>query len=149
VSDSREGVGTAPYGQESVGSAGQESVGEAPAKKKFSFVRTLGALLVAGVIAVGGWFFSRDDAVNAKAGDCFKAYVGTTDIKTENLIVDCTSADAKFKVLGIVPNKTYAQAQSEEDLCAAWATTDDGLWLSDGADENGPGKVICLQTLTK
>jgi hypothetical protein len=143
VSESIGTAGSAPTGQETIGSAA------APAKKKFSLVRTIGALVVAGVVALGGWWFSRDDATNAKAGDCFKAYVGTENIKTEDMIVDCTSADAKYKVVGIVANKTYAQAQSEDGLCAAWPTTDDGLWLADGKNESGPGKVICLETIKK
>lgn len=140
MSESIGTAGSAPTGQEAIGSAA------APAKKKFSFVRTFAGLLIFGVVALGGWWFSRDDVQNAKVGDCMPASVmdNSTDTLNGENKVDCNSAEANQKVVGIVNSKTRAEfdADQEGTMCAAFPTAESVLWIG---EQGKAGTVFCLE----
>jgi hypothetical protein len=91
-------------------------------------------LVVVGGIAAAGWYFSRDAANNAKVGDCVQQQ-GSDDLK----VVDCGSADADFKVVGRVEDKT--QSEASQGACDGFADAEQAYW------EGEPGKkglVLCL-----
>jgi hypothetical protein len=146
--------GQAPQGQ--FGQAPQGQFGapppgypQPPAPKKRSKARLvvpLISIVVLVVIAVVVFFASKSNPSNAKVGDCLKgsAITSTTaqdagDVK----IVDCASADAKYKVVGKVDNKTRSQFSTDDTICqpfvSAGATT--ALW---GQTSGSKGFVLCL-----
>lgn len=92
-------------------------------------------VVVGGLVALG-IFLNRDAASSAKVGDCV-SQEGSDDLK----VVKCDSADADFKVVGRVEDKT----QTEAGLNAC------GPFVEQGAEqaywEGEPGKkglVLCL-----
>lgn len=145
MADSRESIGTAPTGQEAVGEA------EAPAKKSSSFLRKFGGILLAAVLGLGYWFFfGKDNVENAKVGDCMPAAVAEAGRSSLTGVdkVDCTAAEAAFKVVGIVKGKTSAQfdADTEGTVCSPYPTWKNALWIG---EEGKSGDVFCLEPVTK
>jgi hypothetical protein len=141
VSDSSENVGTAPTGQESIGAA------DAPVKKKNSFLRTFGGIIFVAILGLGYWFFvGRNSVDNAKVGDCMPAKVADAQMTSLDGVskVDCTSAEAAFKVLGIVNGKTSAEfdADKQGTMCAPWPTWENALW---SGEKDKAGDVFCLE----
>ena len=65
-----------------------------------------------------------------------------TDIK----IVSCTASDAKYKVVGIVPNKTESQFNVDDHLCDPYPTAVSALWQG---RTGGSGSVLCLADAKK
>jgi hypothetical protein len=138
-----------PYGNEAVGQA--PGFGPPPAygppaeppKKKSPLPGIIITVVVLIAGAVGFFFLNRDNAVNAKVGDCLPASALTetlsdaSDLKT----VDCAGADAKYSVVGVVENKTSAQFQADDNLCQAFPTAESVLWLG---ETGKAGKVFCL-----
>jgi hypothetical protein len=150
----QQSFGQAPPGQGSFGAApppaqpgqpgqpGQPVPGvpdePAPVKKKSGLVRVVVTLVVIGAIAAGGWWFTRDNAVNAQVGDCL---AGTTpeELNADKLKkVDCTQSDAGFKVVERVENKTEAEANS-----ACTESTED-RWVFWSGESGKSGTVLCL-----
>jgi len=153
--------GQAPQGQ--FGPAPQGQFGQAPPPppgyptpappKKRGVARVVVpvvSVVVLGVIAVVVFLASRSSPVNAKVGDCLKggAITSTTaqdagDVK----IVSCTSADAKYKVVGKVDHKTKTDFSNDDAICTpyvnAGATT--ALW---GQTSGNNGFVLCLADVT-
>jgi hypothetical protein len=148
--------GQAPQGQGQFGPAPQGQFGApppgyppAPPPKKKRAARVvvpIVSVVVLGVIAVVVFIASKSSPSHAKVGDCLKgsAITSTTaqdagDVK----IVNCTSADAKYKVVGKVDNKTRTQFSSDDTICqpyvSAGATT--ALW---GQSSGENGFVLCL-----
>jgi hypothetical protein len=93
-------------------------------------------LVVVGGLAAAGWYFSRDAANKANVGDCVQQQ-GSDDLK----VVDCASADADYKVVGRVEDKT----QTEASLGACDDFTDQGAESAYWEGESGKkGLVLCL-----
>jgi len=110
---------------------------EQPKKKRGGLVRLGIILLVVAAIGVGGWLFTRKNAVNANVGDCL---AGTTpqELNADNLkIVPCTQSDAHFKVVQKGDNKTEANAESA-------CTTADYKWVFWSGEPGKSGTVLCL-----
>lgn len=153
MSDQNPSTPVPPQPQQSFGAVpgGQESAGQAPAapapaeeapKKKSGVGRFLIWIVVVAVIAGVGWYLSRDNAVNAKVGDCLG---GTTaaELDADNLkIVECTAADAGFKVVQAVPDKLFAEAEA---ACTE-PSTEFYFW---SGKEGQKGNVLCLATNAK
>jgi hypothetical protein len=146
--------GQAPQGQ--FGPAPQGQFGapppgypQPPAPKKRGAARIvvpIVSVVVLGVIAVVVLIASRSSPSHAKVGDCLKgsAITSTTAQDAgEVKIVACTSADAKYKVVGKVDNKTRTQFSTDDAICqpyvSAGATT--ALW---GQTSGEKGFVLCL-----
>ncbi|WP_432824956.1 LppU/SCO3897 family protein [Dactylosporangium sp. CA-092794] len=95
-------------------------------------------LVVLAVLGGLGWFFSRDAAGNAKAGDCLHQ-TGENSVK----IVDCTSADADFTVLGKVADKDEIESTiGISSVCDPWPDTTSVYWEG---EQGKKGDVLCLQ----
>ncbi|MFJ5774757.1 hypothetical protein [Streptomyces sp. NPDC093094] len=93
-------------------------------------------IAVVGAI-IGGWIASRDDADQAKVGDCLKSASSSSD-RME--VVDCTSSEAESKVLKKIDGHfTSFSAETEcrkvKEATSFYAETGDGaeflLCLSD------------------
>jgi hypothetical protein len=145
----QQSFGEAPGGAESFGSAPQPPGGPAPAdqtapkKKKNPLPRIIIGVVVAVVVLAGVWYFSRDDAVKAEVGQCL---AGTTpsELDADKLkIVDCSAADAGFKVVQRVEGKNYA----ESDGACTDAATEFVFWS--GKDKAKAGTTLCLARATK
>jgi hypothetical protein len=138
-------------GQPGPGQPGQPGPGEpgqpgqplpaaepAPKKKKSGLVRVVVVLVVLAALGVGGWWFTRGDAVNAQVGDCL---AGTTpeEMDASKLKkVECSASDAPFKVVERVENKTEAEANS-----ACTESTED-RWVFWSGETGKSGTVLCL-----
>jgi hypothetical protein len=100
----------------------------------------LGVVAVAAVVGIGtsaGWF--GDGA--PKVGDC----VHTTGATSFD-VVDCGKAGAEYKIAGIDTTKrTYDAFQSDDTVCAAFASSEEALWVGD--DKASPGTVYCAEPL--
>jgi hypothetical protein len=96
-------------------------------------------------------FFARNGlpgsgtASKANVGDCLsgKSIDKSNDkFQETNLeIVKCADADAKYKVVGKVENKT--QGQATDDVCKPFTGAEIVYWEG---RENEKGTVLCLQT---
>lgn len=62
-----------------------------------SYIRIGGAVLVV-IIAIGGWYASRDDADTASVGDCMHAGNPNDASNPDLEVVDCSSPKAEYKV---------------------------------------------------
>jgi hypothetical protein len=111
-----------------------------PVSKFKKFLKIGGIVVVVGVVILGviGYFTSKDDATNAKTGDCI------TNLKSKKdkpKIVNCEETSATWKVLEKYGNTTDTKKCDADDLVAR------GAMLSlqwKGGDE----AVLCL-TLTQ
>jgi hypothetical protein len=115
----------------------QPATPPAPAKsnvKKWGSIA--GAVVVAGGLAafrLTGGFGAGDPSV----GDCVQMQ-GETDFE----VVDCTSADAEYKVVGIdEKEQTFADSQNDPETCAKFPEWEVALWIGDTITE--PGTTYC------
>jgi hypothetical protein len=129
-----------------------------PPAKKGGAGRIIG--IIVGVVVVlllavcGGaaWFTfnkAKSDPANATVGDCLAGdTMDSTEAKEVNNIkkVECTSADAKYKVIGIVANKTEAQFNIDQDICKAYPSAASALWQG---TKGQSGSVLCLEPIKK
>jgi hypothetical protein len=89
-------------------------------------------------------------ARTAQAGECVvdKNAPGQASTPADNddaklRVVPCDSPEAAFKVVGVVSNKTQAEADAS-DVCSAYADTDFVYWEG---YVGRAGLVLCLQDL--
>jgi hypothetical protein len=137
-------------GDEGVGGAGDEGVGEEqPSSRRTWWLIGGGIVAVLAVLlAVAGYRYvaTKDDATTAAPGDCLTALHGTDHIDISNTKVDCGDSAAAFKVLGIVADVHYADANGS--TCAKWSAANvPPIWIANSTDIKGPGKVVCLQAI--
>jgi hypothetical protein len=92
-------------------------------------------LIVVGVVV--GVAKSASNAGSAAVGDCLDD-AGAEHVRT----VDCGSADAKYKVLGVVEDKT--QIQAGITACDAYPSTTAYFWQGPDTGVDAKGKVLCL-----
>ncbi|MEU7870411.1 hypothetical protein [Dactylosporangium sp. NPDC049140] len=107
-----------------------------PAKKGIKIPRLVISLVVLVVLGGVGWYLSRDDALNAKVGDCLHRKGGN-----DLAIVKCDSADANFTVLGRVESKTESEA-SADGVCDQWADATNTYWEGKSGQK---GTLLCLK----
>ena len=100
------------------------------------WLRVGGPLLVAVVVGIGsttGWFGLTDP----KVGDCVQMK-GETSFD----VVDCGSAKAEYKIVGIdKKDRTWAEMNSDDSVCAAFDSWEVALWVGDA--ETDPGTIYC------
>jgi hypothetical protein len=87
---------------------------------------------------------------NAKVGDCMPASVmneANTSVDGAKL-VDCTSAEADQRVVGIVSGKKESEVTPEAavDLCAPYPTAESFVWIGRSGKA---GDVFCLEPVKK
>ncbi|MEV6926676.1 hypothetical protein AB0M46_19535 [Dactylosporangium sp. NPDC051485] len=114
----------------------QQPVAPQPAKKGFKVPRLVISLVVLVVLGGVGWYLSRDDALNAKVGDCLHQK-GANDLS----IVKCDTADANFTVLGRVEDKTESEVDAK-GVCDQWDATTATYWEGKKGQK---GTVLCLK----
>jgi hypothetical protein len=139
---------SAPF--ESAGGAptGDETVGQAPAKKKFSIVRIAVPIAIVVVLLAVGWWFQRDRVQDAKVGDCLpqsaltEKMTDASDTKT----VECSSDKAVVKIVGIEHNKKSDGLENDVNTCKDFPTADQFLWLG---EPGKAGDVFCLEPISK
>jgi hypothetical protein len=146
----QQSFGEAPRDAESFGSAPpspegstQDQQDQVAPKKKSPLPRIIIFVVIAIVVAAGAWYFSRDDAVKAEVGQCL---AGTTpsELDADKLkIVDCSAADAGFKVVQRVEGKNYA----DSDGACTDAATEFVFWS--GEDKAKAGTTLCLARAAK
>jgi hypothetical protein len=124
----------------------------APVRKrsKGRLIVSIVGLLVVVVLGIVGYVASQKDVVNAKVGSCIDPATSTSSTTTQDAsgakIVDCTSANAKFVVVGIVENKTKADFESKStDPCAAFPKTTAALWWTTNKGSTASGSILCLE----
>ena len=61
-------------------------------------------------------------------------------------IVPCTASDAKYKVVGVVANKTEVQFDADDNICDPYPTAVSALWQG---RSGGSGSVLCLADAKK
>jgi len=112
-------------------------------------VAVVGALLL--LCCIGGFFVFRgvlggDSLADAKQGDCLKGKVadGSSDqFKEADLeLVECSDSAATYVVEGRVTGKTQTQAQTDDQVCAAFKDADTVFWIG---PEGEKGTVLCLK----
>jgi len=103
---------------------GPDGATPAPPKKKTPvWVRPVAILAGIALIAGLAWFFNRESVQNAEVGDCIQV-----ESETEFNIVDCTAAEAGFKVLAVedgfgtctdpdVDSKIYTKSGDAKSWC--------------------------------
>jgi hypothetical protein len=105
--------------------------------------RKIGGIIVAVLILAGiagfSWFMSRDDATNAKVGDCLKQ-TGDNSVQ----VVDCSDSEATLKVVGRVEDKT--QIEGQLSACDGVEGTESSYWEGKQGEK---GLVLCLAKNTK
>jgi hypothetical protein len=109
-------------------------------------------LICGGVFALFGSKFVdsvKHDPANAKVGNCLAGdkLDSTTAQKVNNVkVVDCTSTDANYKVVGIVPNKTQTDFDTDNTICKDYPTAESALWQG---SPGSSGSVLCLEPVKK
>ncbi len=103
-----------------------------PARGPAGPVTVLALALAIGLAGCGG-----GGGANGKYGDCAKDGTGTDDVT----IVPCSSADAKYKIVGAEEGIVSSSANLS---CQKYKTATKSLWFGKSGSY---GRVICLQEL--
>ena len=108
-------------------------------------------LLIAICVGAGALLLNKakSDPANAKVGNCLAGETmdSTTAKPVSNIkVVDCTATDAKYKVVGVVDNKTESDFNADNNICKAYPTAESALWQGTSGK---PGSVLCLQPVKK
>jgi len=116
-----------------------------PRRAKKIILSIVSVLVVIGIVAVAKVGLREvidrvtGNTTKAVAGDCVTDAQSADDMK----VVDCTAADAAYKVAGVGEDKTQAEAN---DVCAQFATAEDYLFLYEGTlSDTTKGRVLCLE----
>ncbi|WP_433390075.1 LppU/SCO3897 family protein [Micromonospora sp. KLBMP9576] len=108
-------------------------------------------LVVAGLkFGIGsaiGNFFNKDETAEAKVGDCIAELpeaIGTEQKKVDGAkVVECTSTDAVYNVVGRVEGQTAEQARSGE-ACAQYLKADQDGYVFSSIEPGKTGYLLCL-----
>jgi hypothetical protein len=113
----------------------------------------VGAVVLLLILCVGGAVLvfnnAKHDAANAKVGNCLEGEKldSTTAKQVNNIkIVDCNSSTANYKVVGVVPNKTEAEFDANDQICKDFPTAESALWQG---TQGKSGSVLCLEPIKK
>ncbi|WP_144121881.1 LppU/SCO3897 family protein [Catellatospora sichuanensis] len=102
---------------------------------------------VVGLVVLGGgylgWQYLSGDLAIAKVGDCVNDFKVVDDAK----VVDCTSADAANKVVGVIDGVSESDfTAKQQTLCAAYPTWEQIVWIG---KKGGSGDSWCLEPIKK
>ncbi|PWR05345.1 hypothetical protein DKT68_27545 [Micromonospora acroterricola] len=124
------------------------------AKKALGIVGAILAIVVVAGLKFGlattiGNFLDKDETAAAKAGDCIAELPEVTGTEEEEVdgakVVECTSTDAAYNVVGRVDGQTEAQAKAGTACDQFLKEGDEGYVFYSIA----PGKTGYLLCLTK
>jgi len=100
----------------------------------------IGVGVLAAIAFAVFWFMGRDDADTAKVGDCLKN--SGNDINPDLQVVDCSGAEAAFKVVSVHDDTT------DREICQGKA--DIGYYeQTSGRRSSGKSFVLCLNEIKK
>ncbi|GAA4597695.1 hypothetical protein BJY16_002444 [Actinoplanes octamycinicus] len=116
----------------------------APKKSKLKSILGVVAVIVVGIaIKLGlGTVLSSDPTEKAKVGDCISVNTALKDeaSDTDAKIVDCSSSDAKFTVIGRVEGVSDVNSTACDKF---FKEGDEGAVLS---SDKGKGYLLCVKT---
>ncbi|MFG3419500.1 hypothetical protein ACIBTZ_14105 [Micromonospora sp. NPDC049460] len=121
-------------------------------KKVLGIVGAIVAFLVVAGLKFGvgsaiGNFLNKDETADAKVGDCIAELPEVTGTKEEEVdgakVVECTSTDAVYNVVGRVDGQTEAQARSGE-ACEQYIKEDQDGYVFYSIEPGKTGYLLCL-----
>jgi hypothetical protein len=96
--------------------------------------------------AIGG-YFNKDETADAKAGDCIAELPEVTGTGQEKVdgakVVECTSTDAAYTVVGRVNDQSEAQAKAGT-ACDSFFQNDEEGYIFSSIEPGKSGYVLCL-----
>ncbi|MET8119142.1 hypothetical protein [Micromonospora sp. NPDC005189] len=122
------------------------------AKKALGIVGAILAIVVVaglkfGVASAIGNYFNKDETAAAKAGDCIAELPEVTGTEQEEVdgakVVECTSTDAAYNVVGRVDDQTEAQAKADT-ACNQYLKEDEEGYIFSSIEPGKTGYVLCL-----
>lgn len=130
---------------------------EAPpsaATKKSSARKVLGIVgVIVAILIVGGLkfglrsFFTEDKTAEAKVGDCIAELPDIAEGQEEDAsdakVVECTSTDATYNVVGRVDGQTEAQAK-DGAACEQYIKEDEDGYFIYNIKPGSTGYLLCL-----
>jgi hypothetical protein len=102
-------------------------------------------LLIGGGVFVYKYMSGNITAKTPTVGECVTAAKSDKDVENVET-VDCGSAQAADKVVGVLADKTEAQANvQDEDTfeCRIFPTTQTWIWM-ESSKGSGKGTILCL-----
>ncbi|MEU8410284.1 hypothetical protein AB0C19_29135 [Micromonospora sp. NPDC048842] len=122
------------------------------AKKAIGIVGAIVVVLVIaglkfGVASAIGNYFNKDETAAAKTGDCIAELPEVTGTEQEEVdgakVVECTSTDAAYNVVGRVDGQTEAQAKADTTCTQFFKEGQEGYIFS-SIEPGKTGYVLCL-----
>ncbi|MET8082686.1 hypothetical protein [Micromonospora sp. NPDC005194] len=100
-----------------------------------------------GLGAAIGNFLNKDETADAKAGDCIAELPEIKGDKQQKVdgakVVECTSTDAAYNVVGRIDGQTEAQAKADTTCNEFFKEGQDGYVFS-SIESGKKGYVLCL-----
>ncbi|RAO26752.1 hypothetical protein PSN13_06782 [Micromonospora saelicesensis] len=122
------------------------------AKKAIGIVGAVLAVVVIaglkfGVASAIGNYFNKDETAAAKTGDCIAELPEITGTEQEEVdgakVVECTSTDAAYSVVGRVDGQSEAQAKADTTCTQFFKEGQEGYVFS-SIEPGKTGYVLCL-----
>ncbi|MFF5177497.1 hypothetical protein ACFY2Q_05660 [Micromonospora sp. NPDC000316] len=122
------------------------------AKKALGIIGTILVVVVIaglkfGVASAIGNFMNKDETADAKAGDCIAELPEVTGTEQEEVsgakVVECTSTDAAYNVVGRVDDQTAAQAKADT-MCSEFFKEVEQGYVYSSIASGKTGYVLCL-----
>ncbi|MGC4757481.1 LppU/SCO3897 family protein [Micromonospora trifolii] len=122
------------------------------AKKALGIVGAILAVLVVaglkfGVVSAIGNYFNKDETAAAKTGDCIAELPEVTGTEQEEVdgakVVECTSTDAAYNVVGRLDGQSEAQAKADTTCTQFFKESEEGYVFS-SIEPGKTGYVLCL-----
>ncbi|MDG4807928.1 hypothetical protein O7634_14320 [Micromonospora sp. WMMD1120] len=122
------------------------------AKKALGVVGAILAVVVIaglkfGVASAIGNYFNKDETADAKTGDCIAELPEVTGTEQEEVdgakVVECTSTDAAYNVVGRVDGQSEAQAKADTTCTQFFKEGEEGYIFS-SIEPGKTGYVLCL-----
>ncbi|MEU1683571.1 hypothetical protein ABZ422_31345 [Micromonospora zamorensis] len=121
-------------------------------KKALGIVGAILAIVVVAGLKFGlasaiGGYFNKDETADAKAGDCIAELPEVTGTGQEKVdgakVVECTSTDAAYTVVGRVNDQSEAQAKAGT-ACDSFFQNDEEGYIFSSVEPGKSGYVLCL-----
>ncbi|RKN43593.1 porin [Micromonospora endolithica] len=100
-----------------------------------------------GVGSAIGNFLNKDETAEAKSGDCIAELPEVTGAQEEKVdgakVVECTSTEAAFTVVGRADGQTAAQARAG-DACEQFFKEGEEGYVFSSIEPGKTGYVLCL-----
>ncbi|WP_307847045.1 hypothetical protein [Micromonospora sp. D93] len=133
-------------------SAAEPKAEKSGSKKALGIIGAVLAIVVIaglkfGVASAIGNFFNKDETADAKTGDCIAELPEVTGTEQEEVdgakVVECTSTDAAYNVVGRVDGQSEAQAKADTTCTQYFKEGEEGYIFS-SIEPGKTGYVLCL-----